>query len=279
MKPAVKVSSDDLLHAFDPMSRVSFEKVYNIRSSMPWKLRGHVRGDALESLKKSFNECFAKNFDLAKSASEGRTRTVVRLLAEGADPNAMVGVQGNPLFEAIRGRHYDLAGLLLAHGAEPYLGMLQEMSDSPLHMAVARDNRKLVRSVVNRSICSRCYQQPNQIALVKRASAALADCENPMARLRSFQRDRNRWDAYEHPDENNVIHKGMVREMIPFCPQVWPILVYLPVEVIVAYRADMWSPKSNDYIPIDSSPTVRERKMYSRLLRMRLLNRGGLSDA
>lgn len=244
MKPAVFVSSDNLLHPLDPMSRVSLEKVYNIRSSIPWKLRGHVQGKALESLQTSFNECFKKNFDLAKAASEGKTRAVVRLLAEGADPNAVVGVQGNTLFEAIRGGHYDLAKLLLTHDAEPYLGFAQEMTDSPLHMAITRRNPTLVRSIVKRSICLRCYQQPNQKALVKRASVALAKCEKPAVHLRNFQKGLDKiWTTYfEHDYKSDQMRK----EMIPFCPQMWPILAYLPAAVIVAYRAEMWSPYKHE---------------------------------
>jgi hypothetical protein len=254
MKPAIRVSSDDLLHPLDPMFRVCFDKVYNIRSTRLWKLRGHVREEALESLRKGFGECFQKNFDLVKAASHGKIRTVVRLLAEEADPNAVIGVQGNALLEAIRGRHYELAELLLMHNAEPYLGFAQFMTDSPLHMAITRGNRPLVRSIVKRSICSSCYQQPNQRALVERASVALAECKRPVEHLIYIQLCSGRQINF---GGHRYTLKELREAMRPFCPQMWPMLVYVPVATIVAHRADFWLPPCDHRIST-SLPTDKK---------------------
>jgi ankyrin repeat protein len=140
MKPPIMVSSDDLVVSLDPMSRELFAKVYNIRSKLSWKRLGQVRGAALRSLEDNFNKCLKQNFKLSQAASEGRTKKVIRLLADGADPNAVVGIHGNALFEAISAGHYQVAEILLAKGAAPYLGFAQKMTSSSLHQAISRGN-------------------------------------------------------------------------------------------------------------------------------------------
>jgi hypothetical protein len=256
MKPAVMVCSDDLLNPLDPMSRVSFEKVYQIRSSAIWKLRGHVRGEALVSLQSSFNECFQKNFDLADASSKSNKKAVVRLLAEGADPNAVVGIQGNALFEAVRGGHYGLASIFLLRNADPYLGLALEITDSPLHSAIARKAPVLVKQIVRRSICSQCNWQPNQRALLRRASMALAECPDPVSHLRDIQSDRS---LIMYNGQRYTLQE-LREEMPPFCPRMWPVLVYLPPAVIVAYRADVWFPCASEFL--SSFPTQYEMDTY-----------------
>ena len=67
---------------------------------------GQVRGTALRSLGDGFNKCFERSFELSQAASEGKTKKVIGLLAEGADSNTIVGIYGNALFQAISVGYY-----------------------------------------------------------------------------------------------------------------------------------------------------------------------------
>ena len=102
---------------------------------------------------------------LFEAASVGDAEAVESLLAAEADPDAVVGTGGNPLYEATKAGHYKVVHMLLARGATAYLGLAEGLPESALLQATVRQDRRTVDALLQRTICVQCESDPMQLQL------------------------------------------------------------------------------------------------------------------
>lgn len=117
---------------------------------------------------------------LFKAASIGHENAVKSLLAADADPDAVVGVNGNALYEATKAGHYKVIDILLARGASTYLGLGESSIDSALLQALIRQNPFTVDALLQRSICLPCKRNPRQQSLFQNVQHMLRNNHEAM---------------------------------------------------------------------------------------------------
>ena len=113
---------------------------------------------------------------LAGPAREGDLAALRRLLAAGADPNAVDpgGNHWTPLFHAIHKGQVSAVDLLLTAGADP---ITRRGGLTPLLMAVGTGNARVVRRLLNAGADPR---GDDLILLTAVSGGALSDLDNPL---------------------------------------------------------------------------------------------------
>jgi beta-lactamase regulating signal transducer with metallopeptidase domain len=86
--------------------------------------------------------------DLFDAAARGDMDRMTRLIASGANVNAVIRGDGSPLIGAVRNRQVDASRLLLDRGADPNLGV--PFDGSPLIVAAAQGHPGLVDLLIAR---------------------------------------------------------------------------------------------------------------------------------
>lgn len=84
--------------------------------------------------------------DLFDAASRGEIDRMTRLIADGADVNAVIRGDGSPLIGAARNGQRDAVALLLRGGADPNLGV--SFDGSPLIVAAANGHAEIVDQLI-----------------------------------------------------------------------------------------------------------------------------------
>ncbi len=92
--------------------------------------------------------CSGGDTPLTEAAAAGDRAAVVRLLADGADPDQLDGSGRSALARAVRAGHFQLVGILVAEGADPNLrGAARGWT--PLLHAVHVKGMDAVRALLN----------------------------------------------------------------------------------------------------------------------------------
>jgi len=135
------------------------------------------------------------------------------------------------------------------------------MTSASLFQAISRGNTSLIKSLVERSICTDCYQQPNQRMLVNRAANALLSCQQPdlhLTNLKNFRSQRSWYHGDKVSFENEIDPDQIHEEAVLFCPQMWPLLMYLPATTIAMYRPEIFSLHQTRELSRSLLPTQNE---------------------